>query len=160
MCPSSSGRPRCLRWTTSRPSRAAMRKEQTMQWQLSIGKKLIGLGLLAATLTAVVGAVGVRGINTVDVAMDQITLMASAMKNHINADMMHDALRADVLRALNAARDKDRAEETAVRGDIASHAAKFRNYIGANQELALDSTTRAALTEITPSLEAYIRDAE
>ena len=42
-----------------------------MQWQLSIGKKLIGLGLLAATLTAVVGAVGVRGINTVDGAIDR-----------------------------------------------------------------------------------------
>ena len=131
-----------------------------MQWQLSIGKKLIGLGLLAASLTAVVGAVGVRGINTVDVAMDDITLMASAMKNHINADMMHDALRADVLRALNAARESDRSEEAAVRSDIASHASKFRSYISANQELALDSTTRAALTEVTPSLEAYIRDAE
>ena len=131
-----------------------------MQWQLSIGKKLIGLGLLAAALTAVVGAVGVRGINTVDLAMDEITLMASAMKNHINADMMHDALRADVLRALNAARDKDEAEEVAVRADLASHAANFRRHISSNQELALDSATRTALADVTPALEAYIRDAE
>jgi len=131
-----------------------------MQWQLSIGKKLVGLGLLAAALTGIVGAIGVRGINTVDGAMDEITVMTTAMKNHINADMMHDALRADVLRALNAARDKDAAEENAVRGDIASHAANFRRYIAANQELPLEAEIKTALAEVTPALESYIENAE
>ena len=131
-----------------------------MKWQLNIGKKLVGLGLLAAAMTALVGVVGIRGIDTVDVAMDRITLMTSAVKNHISADQMHDALRADVLRAMKAGSDHDQREMEAVRADLTTHVANFRQFLQANDQLGLDSTVHAQLNDVKPALEAYIGSAQ
>ena len=131
-----------------------------MTWQLNIGKKLIGLGLLAAAATAIVGVVGSRGIKTVDLAMDRITVMTAAVKNHISADQMHDALRADVLRAFKAGADRDQRELTAVRADLAAHVDNFRRYLASNDSLPLDSVIQSELVGVKPALEAYITAAE
>src|SRR6478736_1009087 len=136
------------------------RRSGIMKWQLNIGKKLIGLGLLAAAATAIVGVVGSQGIKTVDLAMDRITVMTDAVKNHISADQMHDALRADVLRAFKAGADRDQRELTAVRADLAAHVDNFRRFLASNDSLPLDSVIQSELVGVKPALEAYITSAE
>jgi methyl-accepting chemotaxis protein len=113
-----------------------------------------GLGLLAALLTASAGLWGVREVSE---GAHEIERAGQALRNHLEGDMMHDALRGDVLASLLAQTD---AERKSVLDDVAEHAAKFRELLAANRELQLESPLAQALEAVGPSLDDYIASAE
>jgi methyl-accepting chemotaxis protein len=83
-----------------------------------------------------------------------------ALRNHLEGDMMHDALRADVLNALLTAARKDAEGEKEVRADLADHAKNFRERIAENESLKLDPEVKGALQEVRQPLSDYIQAAE
>jgi methyl-accepting chemotaxis protein len=89
-------------------------------------------------------------------AQDGADLMAEAQTNFGNADMMHDALRGDVLEALLGARmgDHGRIEEAATH--VAEHGAALNDAIRADQHLALDGAIMAKLSALNRPLQAYL----
>ncbi|MBM3289934.1 MAG: hypothetical protein FJY92_07260, partial [Candidatus Hydrogenedentes bacterium] len=126
-----------------------------MTW--TIGRKLFLLsatGLALVFMTGLAGYWGSRNINDGIVAM---AVRSGALKNHLEGDMMHDALRGDVLASLLAATPE---EQRTVRDDIADHAKTFHENVELNASLDLSPEVKAALADVKPTLDKYIKSAE
>ena len=70
---------------------------------MSIRQKFIAFGGLVAVIALTIGAIGYWGINRQTRELEGVVVTSLALRNHMEGDMMHDALRADVLAALHAA---------------------------------------------------------
>ncbi|HJT12261.1 MAG TPA: methyl-accepting chemotaxis protein [Dongiaceae bacterium] len=127
---------------------------------LSIRKKFYGFGGLMAAVALIIGAIGYWGTTRQAQELDGVVVTSLALRNHLESDMMHDALRADVLGALRAARDNNKQDLAAVKTDLADHSQNFRERIAANKGLALSADVRAAISEVEPKLDSYISTAE
>jgi len=118
---------------------------------------LIGTGLLTALIMSLAGYLGnthmAGAVNDNDVSM-------AALRNHLEADMMHDALRADVLSAMLVGLGKSTSSKAEVRSSIDEHAARFREVLGNNLKLPVNDTIKAGLNKVKPSLDTYISAAE
>lgn len=118
---------------------------------------LIGTGLLTALIMSLVSYLGntqmAEAVNDNEVSM-------TALRNHLEADMMHDALRADVLSAMLVGLGKSTSTQTEVRSSIEEHAAHFRDVLGGNLKLPVNDTIKAGLDQVKPSLDTYISAAE
>lgn len=118
---------------------------------------LIGTGLLTALIMSLVGYLGntqmAGAVNDNEVSM-------AALRNHLEADMMHDALRADVLSAMLVGLGKSTSSKAEVRSSIDEHAARFREVLGNNLKLPVNDTIKTGLSKVKPSLDTYISAAE
>lgn len=83
---------------------------------------------------------------------------SEALRNHLEGDMMHDALRGDVLNAFLLASEKKPADS--VNADLEEHAEWFRKMMKENSSLPLSSNIKTLLSEAEPALESYIASAE
>jgi methyl-accepting chemotaxis protein len=124
--------------------------------QLTIKSRLIGLVALMLVLMAVLGITSRHGMSVVNSSLDSVIITSHTLRNHIEGDMMHDALRADVLAALLAETTEAREQATTSANE---HAEMFRLLIDANYQQA-EGDTRAALEEVRPTLEKYIASAQ
>lgn len=118
---------------------------------------LIGTGLLTAL---VMGLVGYLGTARMGEAVQDNEVGMTVLRNHMEADMMHDALRADVLSAMLVGLGKSTSSQAEVRTSIEEHAAHFRQVLGDNLKLPVNDTLKTALNRIKPSLDTYISTAE
>ena len=118
---------------------------------------LIVTGLLTALVMSLVSYVG----NTqMAGAVSDSEVSMAALRNHLEADMMHDALRADVLSAMLVGLGKSTSSKAEVRSSIDEHATRFREVLGNNLKLPVNATIKAGLDQIKPSLDTYINAAE
>ncbi len=116
-----------------------------------------GFGLLA--VTAVAGGAGLFSAIDLGQRLRQNQTSSEILRNHMEADMMHDALRADVLAALSASDPAMHLDLDQVRVDLSEHAAHFSDMVETNAALARDPEARAALAAVEPKLKAYIASA-
>ena len=124
--------------------------------QLSIRTRLIGFVVLMLLLIGVLGLSGRHGVSVAEDSLGSVLRTSQTLRNHLEGDMMHDALRADVLASLLAeSPDARRGAEDGLR----EHVRHFREMLEQNKELATGDTL-AALAEVRPALEAYITNAE
>ncbi len=118
---------------------------------------LIATSLLTALIVSLVSYVGNVRMSG---AVSDSAVSMSALRNHLEADMMHDALRADVYSALLVGLGKSTSSADEVRASIGEHAAHFREVLGENLKLPLNPTIKSALDQIKPSLDTYISAGE
>jgi methyl-accepting chemotaxis protein len=118
---------------------------------------LIGTSVLTALIVSLVSYVGntqmAEAVNENEVSM-------TALRNHLEADMMHDALRADVLSAMVVGLGKSTSSKAEVHSSIEEHARHFREVLGENFKLPVNDTLKAGLNKVKPSLDIYISAAE
>ena len=129
-----------------------------MTW--SIGTKLWTLALTATALIIAVGLTGLAAVRDMEAALAEVRTSGQALRSHMQGDMMHDALRSDVLAAILAAQSGRLEERDALAADIKSHATIFRDAITAEKELITDPSTLAQIQALLPSLGDYIQGAE
>jgi methyl-accepting chemotaxis protein len=79
------------------------------------------------------------------------------LQNHQSADMMHDALRGDVLLSQDDARRHDQASLAEVAKDVTAHADEFRQALAANEALDLPPAVRTAIAGVKAPLDAYLK---
>ena len=127
---------------------------------MKIRTQLIVLGVTGVALVLIVGALSIYGKRQVGVALEANAILTSALRNHSEADMMHDALRGDVYEAVLAGNRGDAAHIKEVHKEFTEHAANFRKYLEANSKLALDADVSARLKTLQGPLEAYLRASE
>ena len=127
---------------------------------LSIRKKFFGFGGLMAAVALIIGAIGYWGISRQSSDLDEVVTTSLALRNHLESDMMHDALRGDILLALRGASAGNKTDLDTAKADLAEHSENFRARIAANKELTLSGEVRSAIAEIEPKLDAYIKHAE
>ncbi|MEW6354466.1 MAG: methyl-accepting chemotaxis protein, partial [Pseudomonadota bacterium] len=131
-----------------------------MRVSFTIKQKLFGYGFLGLMFCGVIAASGYWGSARLSSALHDVVVTSSALRNHMEADMMHDALRADVLSALKAGQEDAEKERQDIMSGLAEHAAVFRGNIAKNQGLPLNSEIKQAIEKILPALDAYIKGAE
>ncbi|WP_194726920.1 methyl-accepting chemotaxis protein [Noviherbaspirillum malthae] len=87
------------------------------------------------------------------------SIAAEALRNHMHADMMHDALRADVLAAALVMQSQDTSQKADILHELNEHAESFNKALAENAALPLEPQVRQALAAVTPLLEAYLKEA-
>ena len=115
-----------------------------------------GFGIVA---TFIVGAVGYHGQQLQKAGLSAVNLQIGALRNHLEADMIHDALRADVLSALRAAARHNQEAQAAVIKRLEEYSTAFRQQIAENAERPLPEPVKKALAAVAPALDAYITGA-
>jgi methyl-accepting chemotaxis protein len=125
---------------------------------ITLLQKLLFLCGLAVLATAMLGLEAVRSLGSVSDAASRISEMCVAQRAQMDADMMHDGIRADVL-LLNLSVVKEDAEmrKEAIDG-LHEHVARFREDM---KTVALDPDTviQAAVREVQPGVERYLQAA-
>ena len=104
--------------------------------------------LLLALMAGVAGC-GLWTAHQLDEAVHRSQASSELLRNHMEGDMMHDALRADVLAATLSTNPSSGSRLSDVRRDIAEHATEFRARVAANR--------REAPPELAPVLQALDR---
>ena len=125
---------------------------------LTIKQKLIGLSVFGLVLSSAIGLFGSRSIHTIDAAMGDILVSSRILRNHMTADMMHDALNSDVQAALLQS-EVAGADLRDVEKELAEHSALFTDSLNKNSSLIGSKNTQAELQKTMPALRAYIASA-
>ena len=125
----------------------------------TINHKVMGAGVAVMVLCTASAGAGLWSTARLDSALQDATTSALVLRKHMEADMMHDALRADVLSSQLAGDANSGIRIEDVRTDVAEHTAIFRQAIADNDTLARDEASRAALAEVKAPLETYIKSA-
>ncbi|TAK00645.1 MAG: methyl-accepting chemotaxis protein, partial [Candidatus Manganitrophaceae bacterium] len=131
-----------------------------MQINGSVRTQLLGLGSLGLLLAILIGGVGYWGITRVIGTMNRMGVSAAAMRYHLTADMMHDALRADVLASMIAAGSSSPEKKKEVLDDLSNHAAVFREQLAKIEALPLQGEVKAVIQRMHPDLDAYVDSGE
>ncbi len=126
-----------------------------MGW--NIRRKLQVLGIGPIVVTMLVCVVGIQGLREVGGRVSALNVASKAIQSHMQADMMHDALRGDVFAALQA---QSAAELRQARADVEEHAASFRDALAANEGRHLGAEFDRAFADTRPALDAYVESAQ
>ena len=130
-----------------------------MKSNLTIKQKLFAFSLLALSFVVTVASSGYVGNRELSTSLGDITTNFSALKNHLSADMMHDAIRADVLSALYAGEVGNQEMLRDAEASMQDHANELRENLGKNAALDLDPHIKKALIQIKPTLDKYVASA-
>ncbi|MBX7132479.1 MAG: MCP four helix bundle domain-containing protein [Fimbriimonadaceae bacterium] len=126
---------------------------------LSIRTKLSLIAGMLAVMTIALTFMALNGLGQVNSTLSNTNTNSQALRNHLEGDMMHDALRGDVLFAMFNADTSGDKNRDAVMADLNEHTANFKEMIAANEKLALGSNIESQLREAKPALDAYIASA-
>jgi methyl-accepting chemotaxis protein len=122
----------------------------------TINHKVMGAGAAVMVLCTAGAGAGLWSTARLDGALQNANVSAAVLRNHMEADMMHDALRADVLSSQLADDSGSGIHIADVRKDLAEHTKLFRDAIAENDGLATDPASRAALAGVKAPLDTYI----
>jgi methyl-accepting chemotaxis protein len=125
-----------------------------MHW--TIRQRLGAMGVLGLGLILAVSLGGWWGLARVDTANRALAMAASALRGHVEADRLRDAVRADALGTLRGD-DPSRARALA---DLVRHVRAFRDRMSAVSRLRLDSDVRSALADAAPATTRFTGAAE
>jgi len=122
----------------------------------SLGQKVMGAAAGAALLCAATAGTGLWVAVSLDNALTRAEDSAKILRLHMHADMMHDALRADVMGAIMSADPSLGVDLKTVRADLAEHTQAFKDDIASSGKLAEDPSVKSALAEVEAPLTTYI----
>jgi methyl-accepting chemotaxis protein len=131
-----------------------------MAVRFSVGTRFYVVSGLSALLLALTAGVGLWVAGEQEAQLADVVVTSTALRNHMEADMMHDALRADVISALRDGMSGDAAARQEVESDLKEHVANFHDALNANAKLALGADVKSALADVAPKLDAYIAGAQ
>ncbi len=124
---------------------------------ISMRSKLIGFSIMSFMLTAAIGGVSVYEDRVLTRSLQQVEVSGEALRNHMQADMMHDAVRGDVFASLLASNET---EQQAAHAEFEDHIKELRSCIDANRKLELPDSVRNSLGSVDQPLEEYKAAAE
>ncbi|ANP84399.1 methyl-accepting chemotaxis protein [Rhizobium leguminosarum] len=125
----------------------------------SIQHKIIIASVAIFALAGGATGVGIWSASILSENNAEVARTAQILRNHMQADMMHDALRSDALASLLASNPAAGIDVDTVKADLAEHEASFREMLDANKALAADDKTKTILASVEPPLLAYIASA-
>lgn len=123
--------------------------------KLSLKTALVGMALLGALGCVVVGAMGWRGVGLVDQRLGESTAVGDAMRASALADMMHDAIRADVLQSILSGQTDDPKGVAQAKLDLDEHAAELIKQLEATRDAGVPDNVRAQIDAALPTARAY-----
>ena len=127
--------------------------------QPTIKLRLLLSSLATLVFVALVGWIGYVAVQSLDAAMDSITTNGAVIKAQLQADMAHDALRADVMSALMAASQGNAAEVQVAGREVAERVAVFNKLLADMERNTTDAALKAAMARVRPDASAYLKSA-
>ncbi len=125
----------------------------------TIKKRLLLSNVAGLAFVAIVGLIGYYGAHVLGQAMNAMSLNGSTMKDQLQADMAHDALRADVIAALLANAGGDDKQRGEAVKDAGEHIAIFRKLLKDMESQATDADLKRAMAQVRPDADAYLASA-
>lgn len=122
---------------------------------MNIRQKLVASGVISVLAAALLGGIGLLGQNRLADALAENQLSVTALRNHMEGDMMHDALRGDVLAAF-VAEPGDSTAAGQVRSDLSEHSQWFRKVMDENAKLPLSPELSQSIRDLRPLIDTYI----
>ncbi len=127
---------------------------------LTIKKKLTLAAVFAVAIIIAASATGIFGMVGSNRGLTEVTEVTTGVRQQMQADMMHDALRADVLMALRVGSKGSAEDQKAVLDDLIEHSDEFKTALAELKKLHISKDVDAALTATEPALKKYIASAE
>lgn len=112
------------------------------------------IGIVAA-ISLVGGGVQYVEANRMIGSLEQGTVYTQTVQRHMESDMMHDAIRGDVLRAYVARFKKDHAEQEEAAKELEDHIANFSQSLEANISAPLESKLHQKFTMAKGAADNY-----
>ena len=131
-----------------------------MLTNLSIRTRLLAISVVAVAFLLLIAVLGYGGLKRSNAGLETSITATSAVLNQKHADMMHDALRSDVLFAILTGPNGPAEDRNTVTSDLADHVADFENAISELQALPLPQPIREQVAEVVPLLDAYVASAQ
>src|SRR5574343_2029580 len=116
---------------------------------------ILGLGLLGAALTAVVGGIGYGGLYWVGRGLEDSAHAAQATEAATLGDMMHEGLRGDVFQALYQAQAGHPERLTKPQQEAREHAREFTQRVAELRALPLSPEQTEAAARLAPIVQRY-----
>ena len=126
---------------------------------LLISTRLRGIGAIGIIATCLTAAAGSYGLLRSNTGLEAAITATSAVFHQKQADMMHDALRADVLNALVTGPGAQASDRAGILADLTEHTESFTLSIATLQSLPLPDAVRADVDKVVPALKVYIASA-
>lgn len=123
----------------------------------SVNQKVGFLGLLSTLIVIFFGSFIYVDFNENISQQESNKAMTRAIMNHLQADMMHDALRSDVQTAILMGMQNNVQGRHEVEADLQEHVASFRQAIENNKHLPLEENIKSYLYKLNAPLEEYIQ---
>jgi len=131
-----------------------------MSLRLNFRGRLLLLGVSGILGALVVGLVSLRVQTHLGDLVDAQAVNTQALRNQLEADMMHDAIKADLYEALHARALGDEDKLAGARAGLDEHVAWFRRVVDENATLPLDTATAGAVAAVRPALDHYVAAAQ
>ncbi|HEX2174419.1 MAG TPA: PP2C family protein-serine/threonine phosphatase [Nocardioidaceae bacterium] len=123
-------------------------------------KRLLLLAMAGVLMTLAVAVAAELCLAELSTINRQLAQVSHAQRFHQDADMLHDAMRADVARAQLAGSGTPGLSPAAVRRETARHAADYRKALRAVESLSLSADLEQALDRLRPAQRTYVTTAE
>ncbi len=124
--------------------------------QRSIGSLAVKAGGIILGSTILAGVVGGAATWMLSDTLKRTTDVGEVLRNHLEADMMHDALRSDVLASLAATNPAYGLSVEDVKADLNEHVEHFRDMIETNAVLTRGNELESVIQAVKPDLERYV----
>jgi methyl-accepting chemotaxis protein len=131
-----------------------------MNFSLTLRHRLITVTAMGLLFVTMIAGTGYWVITQITGAMSGIVTTSTALRQQMQADMMHDALRADVYAALYAGRTADEAGKNELLQDLDLHSKNLIECFNRNLASSLDPEILDQLNQIKPVADKYIADAK
>lgn len=117
---------------------------------------LVVYGVIGVAFALAVGGVGLWGQARISNQLGSVVLATQAVRNAAMADVMHDAIRGNVLQALlgNARQSPD--EIKAAQTELKEHSQKIVDYLSAAKRLGVSPEITASIDQAQPAIDAYV----
>ena len=127
---------------------------------MSLRSKVLSVSFAGILLILFLGGSAVLQLQRMITNQGSMHTANQALRNQLEADMMHDAIRSDVLAALRAGSRKDATELAGVKTSFAEHSKIIRDRFRENKDFKLSAEADKAIKNVEVPLEAYIQKAE
>lgn len=131
-----------------------------MSLNLSIRTRLLAISVVAVAVLLLIAALAYVGLKRSNAGLESAIIATTAVLNQKQADMMHDALRADVLFAIVTGPNGSAKDRQSVTSDLADHVASFETAIAQLQALPLPPPIRDQVAQVVPLLDDYVASAQ
>lgn len=149
--------------TLGGPSNSAHDERQgaptVIESRFPLGRGLLATGLLGALMTLFVAQLALSGLQQVHRSNLAVTRIISAERDQQDADMMHDALRADVYRALLVGRGTRSQPTPDVDTETSAHVAAMLDDLHKIALLDVAAPAGPSLHSLDAPLRSYAKDA-
>ncbi|WP_296510527.1 HAMP domain-containing protein, partial [Rhodoferax sp.] len=127
---------------------------------MKLKHQIVALGLVGILASALVGGIGMLQTDRLANAIAQSESMSVALQSSQEADMMHDAIRGDVLLLIQGASTQNANQIAEASKDLGEHATTFNEALKRLEAQPLPPEVKALLEITKPMVQAYIGAAQ